>query len=307
MSTIKINEINIPVFGKCLHLCNNFVELYVTLDFGPRIIHFSGLGKPNMMYQDTEKKTLGEKYDCFEGDHIILYGGHRLWISPEIVPRCYYPDNKPVSYNLIEGGAEFIAPIEVANNIQKIITIELHESAPSVTLNHTIKNCGNWDIELAPWCITMLDKGGKEVMPMPNRKTGYLCNRNFSYWDYSEMNDSRVYYGKDYMTLTQDESKPNPYKLGYNNEAGWAAYFNKGQVFIKYFEAQLNGFYPDNGCCFESYTNNVMLECESLGEITLLQPGEEITHVEEWELYAEDSVPENNDASIHDIVSKYIK
>jgi len=266
-----------PVFGKCVELTNGLVELRVTLDYGPRIIYCACCGMENMLWQDPEKGTLGEKYDIFDGQY-ILYGGHRLWVSPEIVPRCYHPDNEPVTVSYLENGARFTAAPERLNGIQKSITVTIDPEAPRITVAHKIKNVGTWDIQLAPWAATMLAPGGVEVMPMPSRETGLLPNRSFTFWEYSELNDSRLYLGREYLTLTQDPSKQNPFKLGYNNEAGWAAYFNKGQVFLKYFE-------PAEGECYETYTNGKFLEMETLGEFADLSPEEFVTHEEEWELY----------------------
>jgi len=274
-----------PTFGKCISISNSLVEVRVTVDFGPRIIHCSCAGMDNMFFEDTTKAVLGDKYKEFE-DQLILYGGHRLWISPEVVPRCYHPDNEPVTFMEIEKGVRFTAAVEKHNQIEKCLTVTLEDDAPRIKVMHSVRNVGMWDIQLAPWAITMLAAGGTEIMPMPNRTTELLPNRNFTFWDYSELNDSRIYFGKDYMSLVQDASKENPFKLGYNNEAGWAAYFNKGQVFLKYFEPTVDGFYPDNGCSFETYTNGKMLEMETLGEMIELEPDDFVTHQEEWELYA---------------------
>ena len=273
-----------PVFGKCVEISNSHVELRISTEFGPRVIHCSCAGMENMFYEDKEKAPLGEKYETFD-DQIILYGGHRLWLSPEVVPRCYHPDNLPVTVSEVEGGARFTAAVEKHNGIQKSITVTLEPDSPHINVSHSIRNVGLWDIELAPWAITMLAPGGTEIMPMPSRVTELLPNRNFTFWDYSELDDPRLHLGKKYISLRQDPSKQNPFKLGYNNEAGWAAYFNKGQVFLKYFEPTIGGFYPDNGCCFETYTNGNMLEMESLGEMFELEPDDFITLEEEWELY----------------------
>lgn len=306
MAGIKISKVIDKSFGSCVKMENGLVELMVTTDFGPRVISFSRTGMENMLYQDPDKQKLGDPYEIYEGDQISLYGGHRIWVSPEEVPRCYYPDNHPVTCTEIENGMEFAAPVEKWNNIQKILSITLMEDAPIVKLAHTVKNCGTWDVEFAPWCITMTDKGGKLVIPMPDRKTGYLCNRNISLWDYSAMNDERVYWGKDYITLTQNPGIAQPFKLGINNEAGWGACFNKGQVMIKFFEPVPGGLYPDNGCCFEAYTNDVMLEVESLGEFVCLQPDETVTHEEEWEIYEAPKVPSNDEEEIRTIMEEYL-
>jgi len=287
MAKVTTSPMTDPNFGKCIKITNGLVELHVTVEFGPRVIYCACAGMENMFWQDTTKALLGEKYEVYD-DQLIPYGGHRLWISPEIVPRCYHPDNLPVTVADVENGVRFTAAVEKYNGIQKSMTVILDPDAPHVKVVHTIRNVGLWDIQLAPWAITMMDAGGVEVMPMPNRVTELLPNRNFTFWDYSELNDSRLYLGKDYLTLSQDPAKENPFKLGYNNEAGWAAYFNKGQVFLKYFEPTLDGFYPDNGCCYETYTNGKMLEMESLGEMVELEPDDFVTLEEEWELYAAD-------------------
>ena len=305
MGKITASKVVDGNFGNCVRLTNGIVEALVTLDFGPRVISVSRKGMENMMYQDIEKKPLDPKLEEYDGQ-FTLYGGHRIWISPEVLPRCYYPDNKPVVYKKIQNGASFAAPVEDKNFIQKTIRITMTEEAPEFYVEHEVKNCGMWDIEFAIWCLTVLDGGGKEVIPMPKREAGLLSNRNISLWDYSEMNDPRVYWGKNYITLKQDKSKKNPFKLGINNEEGWAAYFNKGQVFIKSFEPSPEGFYPDNNCCFETYTNNVMLECESLSEFVLLEPGEEACHGETWEIFEADAAPSDNEKEIDKVMKKYL-
>ncbi|MDR2904090.1 MAG: DUF4380 domain-containing protein [Clostridiales bacterium] len=307
---VTFSETQDAVFGKLIKITNGIVELMVTVDVGPRIIHFSRVGMENVLYQDKEKKPLGEPQAVYGGDIIKLYGGHRVWISPELMPSCYYPDNHPVTYKeTADGnGMIFTAPVEKNNNIQKSIIVALEPDSPAVTVKNIIKNAGPFDIEIAPWAITMLAAGGVEIMPQPDRKTGYLQNKTYSFWDYADMNDPRLYLGKEYVTLRQDAAMANAFKLGYNNEHGWAAYFNKGQVFLKFIEPEVDGYYPDNGCCFETYTCDVMLEMETLGQVSLISPQSSVEHIEEWELYEDNSTPSTNDeAEIKTLMAKYIK
>ena len=148
MGKVEVSKAKNKIWGSCAKLTNGEVEILVSLEFGPRVIHLSRVGMENMMFQDPERKPIDRKVEEFE-DQFILYGGHRLWISPEVLPRCYYPDNKPVKYEKITNGASFTAPVELHNNIQKIIRITLDENAPVVHVEHEVKNCGNWDIEFA--------------------------------------------------------------------------------------------------------------------------------------------------------------
>jgi hypothetical protein len=296
-----------PIFGNLVCITNGAVELKVAVDYGPRVLHCACVGMENMFFQDPSKGVLGEKFDVYEGDQQILYGGHRLWISPEIMPRCYHPDNHPVAVEEIENGARFTAAVEKYNGIQKSMSITLAPDAPRVKVVHTIRNVGLWEKIFAPWAITMLAAGGTEVMPQVNRATVLLPNRSISLWDYAEMDDSRITWGKSYIVLQQDATKKNPFKLGYNNEAGWAAYFNKGQVFLKYFEPTVDGVYPDNGCCFESYTNAGMLEMETLGELMELEPDEFTTLEEEWELYPTPTPDLGDEVKIKQTMAQWVK
>ncbi|MDR1532026.1 MAG: DUF4380 domain-containing protein [Clostridiales bacterium] len=311
MNKLEAVKISDPVFGSCVKLTNGLVELLVTVDFGPRVISCSLSGYENLFYQDLSFSALGSPQPEFGGETLKLYGGHRIWISPEILPRCYYPDSAPVNWEKTYEDedtltVDFTAPVEKVNLIQKKMSITIEADSNGVRLEHMIKNCGLWEIELAPWCITMMAPGSKEVIPMPARSTGLLSNRHIALWDYSEMNDHRVYWGKDFITLTQDPGTAQPFKLGLNNEDGWVAIFNKGQVFFKHFEPELDELYPDDGCTYETYTNEKMLEAESLGHYVILAPGESVLHSEDWEIYKEPRVPSDDEAEIRKIIAEHL-
>lgn len=308
MAKINVSVIDNDIFGKCVKITNGIVEMHVTVDIGPRVIYFSAVGKENMFYQDKEKAPLGEVQPCYDGDITKVYGGHRIWISPEEMPRCYYPDNYPVSYEEIENGVVFTAPVEKVNYIQKVLTVIFDENSSTVKVTNTVKNVGVWNIELAVWSITQVDVGGIEVIPQVKRETGYLHNRSFVLWPYAKMNDDRMYWGNEFLTLCQDENGDGAFKVGLNNENGWGAYFNKGQVFFKFFEPEINGKnYPDNGCCYETYTNEKMLEVECLSQFVTLAPNEETSLCEEWEIHEESETFDPKDENkIKEVISRYI-
>ena len=95
-------------------------------------------------------------------------------------------------------------------------------------------------------------------------------------------------------------------KFGINNEHGFAMYFNHGDMFLKRFDAVPDGNYPDGGMCFETYTNPLFLEMESLGELKNVKPGETVSHTERWSLYRQEA-PDFTDADIDKLSEKYIK
>ena len=84
---ITFKEKEYKNFGKCLEISNGIVDLLVTLDIGPRIIRYGFCGKENMFYEDIDRLTHNKSDELKEvyGDDAVwyLYGGHRLWISPE--------------------------------------------------------------------------------------------------------------------------------------------------------------------------------------------------------------------------------
>ncbi|MGB9809934.1 MAG: hypothetical protein ACPLSA_07860, partial [Caldanaerobacter sp.] len=65
--------------------------------------------------------------------------------------------------------------------------------------------------------------------------------------------------------------------------------------------------YPDFGVSFETYTNDWMLEIETLSPLTKLKPGETVEHVEEWELYEGVYVKDIDEDVFDEIANKYCR
>jgi hypothetical protein len=70
-------------------------------------------------------------------------------------------------------------------------------------------------------------------------------------------------------------------------------------MFVKRINYYENALYPDNGCCFETYSNHNFLECETLGEFGPKPDGSTVCHVENWSLY--DGVSINNQRDENEI------
>jgi hypothetical protein len=126
------------------------------------------------------------------------------------------------------------------------------------------------------------------------------------FWPYSDITDDRFFLGNRYGTLQQVKGAPTKFKIGMNNEDGWAAVVNKGQIFLKNFDMNINGNYPDYGCNFETFTNGIFLECESLGELKTLNQNDHVTLTETWSLIeCNDTFDRKNEESIDAFVKKY--
>lgn len=305
----KINEyLN---FGSCLEISNGDVELLVTLDIGPRIIRYGMVGGTNVMYNDVDRE-LSDQTEPFSktfypGAQWQNYGGHRLWVAPEKYPNTYYPDCKPVNCHILDNGAIFIPEEQVENGVQLKIKAIMNENS-TVEITHYVTNISDKEKTLSPWSISVLNKGGLEIIPQNTVDTGLLPNRKINMWPYSNMADERVFFGENYITLKQDPNATTAFKLGLNNLKGYALYAILDSVFVKKYHHNVNGNYEDFGSSFETYTNDQILEMETLGSIATLKQGETATHIEHWAVFENTGTPDSRDEQqIDAFVKQYIK
>jgi hypothetical protein len=214
-------------------LKNAYIQIEYLTD-SLRIMGLTPAGKPNMLADISDFPRIPTPYGEF-----VFKGGHRLWHSPEAMPRTYIPDT-PLTITELPDGVILEAQTEPATGIRKRIEIRLSPDKPSVTLLHTLFNDGLWAVELAPWAITQFRLGGTVILPMPVGNVdaaGLLANRQFSLWPYAHMNDPRVKWGDEFILFKADALLP-PFKLGYFNPHGWLAYYMDGTIFRKTFHVQ---------------------------------------------------------------------
>jgi len=289
MSEIMVKKIPYDGWDNCVQVSNGKIDIIATTDVGPRILRFGFVNDVNEFCerQDQIGKT--------DGDEWRIYGGHRLWHSPEAEPRSYIPDNRPVPWDTITGGIKLSQDTEPETHIKKEMEIVLDADKPIVHIRHRLINKGLWPVKLAPWALTVMATGGKEIVPQPQRETGLLPNRVLVLWPYSKMNDHRIYWGDKYIMMAQDPNCQPPFKFGLSNEDGWAGYVNHGHMFVKRYKHQPNACYPDFGVSFETYTTDFMTEIESLGPMVELQPGTCVEHDEEWMLFDNIAMPSNEE------------
>lgn len=274
--------VNCKGWPNCVRLANESADLVVTTDVGPRVIRFGFVGGPNLLkeFEGDAGKTGGDSWRP--------YGGHRLWHAPEHSVRTYAPDNGPVEYSFADGVLRLTQSVEKTTGIQKEIEIRLSPGAAHAQLRHRIINRNLWDVELAPWCLTVMRPGGRAILPQEAYAPwpdALLPARPLVLWHYTNMSDPRFKWGKRFVQLCQDASTSEPTKFGIRNSVGWGAYVIDGQVFIKRTRLLPDATYPDFGCNWEVYTNTEMLELESLGPMSRIPAdGGRVEHVEDWNL-----------------------
>src|SRR5688572_28276409 len=94
------------------------VELISVAEIGPRIISLRiGVG-PNILFADPD--------GLFKRGDWNIWGGHRIWISPE-TEMSYHPDNQPCEVKIAGETLRLTAPPEKPSGLQK--TLEISECA----------------------------------------------------------------------------------------------------------------------------------------------------------------------------------
>ena len=172
MAKVSVKRISYSGWENCVQIKNNIVDLIVTVDVGPRIIRYGFVGRENELCE--VKSMMGSR----GGDEWKIYGGHRLWHSPEDKRRTYEPDNEPVAWEEIANGIRTKQNIEPRNRIRKEMEISLSYDNTSVTILHRLTNKGTGPVELSVWSISAMATGGKEIVPFSQRDTGLLPNRS---------------------------------------------------------------------------------------------------------------------------------
>jgi hypothetical protein len=274
-----------------LLLTNGDVELIVTLDVGPRVISYRLPGGFNVL----------KNYDAMMGGtgevEWQIRGGHRFWLAPEDLTRTYFPDNRPVKWEQTgPHAAKFVPPPEEEYGVQKEMHLALAEKGTKVTVTLKVTNVGKEPTELAPWGPTVMAPGGVEIIPLPPKRphpghiknamspADYAPNQELILWPYFDFADTRWTFGSRYVLLRQDANK-GPTKIGLAHRGGWVAYLNSGVLFVKRFDYREGASYPDLGTRYQTFSNEDMLEMETVGELHLLKPGQSAELVESWELH----------------------
>jgi hypothetical protein len=305
----------IPAFGwsRNLRLSNGDIELIVTLDVGPRILSYKFEGGTNVLkvFDDQVGKS-------GESDWMIR-GGHRLWVAPEDPEITYATDNGPVDVGEPEPGLVRLTSATDRAGFRKEIDIRLESTGSGVELIHRIRNVSAGPMEVAAWALTVIAPGGTEIIPLPAKSphpghpskarsaSDFAPNLTMVLWPFTDLGDDRWRFGQRYITLAQHPGR-GPTKIGLAHTCRAVGYLNGDTLFVKRFAApDRSSEYPDRGCNFETFTNQDMLEMESLGPLVDLVAGESVELIEQWELHGGvGHFDRSDESSIESAVGSYL-
>jgi hypothetical protein len=298
-------------WNKNLKLSNDSVELIVTLEVGPRIISFRPLDGKNVLKVVAEQSGKSNEPDW------KIRGGHRLWTAPEDYDRIidgrsltYVLDNSPVEHRIegeLRGRVSHMMTHPEKIFREMIVTLET--SGPRVTVEHHVTNCGDAQLEFAPWALSVMAENGYAIIPRPplgSHPDDFLPNQLIVVWPFTDLSDPRLQLGQRVTRLKQGAGKP--LKIGLRHAEKWVGYVLGDQLFLKTIPLIEGATYPDQGANFETFTNHEILELESLGPIKKVLPGETVSHLESWAVFSGVSLPDTlDDEALLEAVGTYIR
>lgn len=284
-----------------VRITNEHAELIVTLDVGPRVISYRTARGENV-FKNFDTQLGGTNEPEWKSR-----GGHRFWLAPEDAVLSYIPDNAPVQHRVLSdySVATSNAPTDQLP-IRKVLTVALAHDSARVTVTHRAENHGSQPWELATWGLSVMAPGGIEIIPQPplgEHPRDLLSTRTMTLWSFTDMSDPRWRWGRRFITLRQANAGPT--KIGIAHREKWIAYHRADSLFVKTIEYREGASYPDFGCNFETFTNEEMLEVESLGSLVELAPGESTEHTEQWTLFDGVSGPPADENAIAEWVAPF--
>ncbi|MBX9599790.1 MAG: hypothetical protein K2X35_02260 [Bryobacteraceae bacterium] len=279
----------------CVRIENGVVDLVVPRGFGPRVMRFGFVNGPNLF------KIFAP--DPPEAPAARIRGGHRLWVAPEIPDITWVNDTAPVQVDVQADSVVATGTLEPASGLVKQMTIAMRGAA--VGIRHQVTNSGPSSMLLAPWALTQMAPGGWGISAFPPKgehPRDLLPNGALILWPYTDLTDPRWRLLRKYYALQQDPER-GPNKAGGFLEQTWGAYLLADHLFIKRSTGVSGATYPDMGCSFEVFTNQHMLELETLGPLVTLAPGESVTHEERWSLHRGVALAEWTDEELDRVIA----
>jgi len=277
----------------CIKLSNGTVDIIATTAIGPRLLFYGPTGGRNVLalYPEATKETALGIWKP--------YGGHRLWVWPEVFPATYAPDNDPIEYAVeSDRGLVLRQPMDKAG-MQKEIRATMSHEGTSVRIEQTVTSHSLWPVDIAAWAISVVEPGISIVprVPFQSHKDYVPVTQPIAICAFTDLQDPRFTLGLKYLLLRGDPSRSSSQKLGLRNKQEWCAHLMENLLFVKTFAHDDRADYPDYGVNTEVYTEGRFQELELLGPHRIVSTGESLTLTEEWNLFSDVEVgtPENLD------------
>jgi hypothetical protein len=245
-------------------------KMIVATDFGPRIMHLSINDHSNILFRDSEGK--------YRNGNWQIYGGHRLWLSPENL-RNLTPNNEKCEIDIKENSFT-VKKLDKKTQFEKAITITEKNNHFMVT--HTIINKSEYLQSGALWALTCLKPAGTIFIPWAT--PGSFKMSKIIYWNEwigqtTNVNSAQFSRNNDYFFININGEMS---KVGSAAYDGYVGITTDTYTFIKKFNRQATNDYPDDNCAVECYTCEDFVELETLSPNMAFLPGICYSHTEKW-------------------------
>lgn len=278
---MSMDSVSYAGLDGCIRISNGSVELIVTTAVGPRILFYGPAGGRNILgsFPDSSVQTALGAWKP--------YGGHRLWVWPELFPATYAPDNDPVEHEA-DGELSIVLrrPVDSAA-IEKQMRVTLAPQGTGVVVEQTITSRNLWPVDIAVWAVTIVQSGTGIVPRVPFRTHDeYVpATQPLALCAFTDLQDPRFTLGKKYILLRADPKHSDSQKFGLRNKEGWCAHLSEGTLFVKSFAHENRALYPDYGVNTEVYVEGSFMEMELMGPRKVVWPGESLSFREEWHFF----------------------
>lgn len=257
-------------------IANNVYQITIPIDIGIRILGLSHNGDSNWLHVSEE--DAGKKGE----EAWRLYGGHRLWIAPEHPELSYESDNDPITWSQTENGILLIQKPGKWTGLEKQMQISFSEKG--INLLHRIINRSHAPVKPSLWPITALRGEGRATLPVAcDTGPGLNPGGSVILWPYTKMNDQRISWDASSLCIEHKPSSALKMGVSRTGDSCRLTYNRQGKTFSKEFRTP-HGSYPDLGCVAQCYTNENLIELESLSPLTDVPPGSALEHLETWSI-----------------------
>lgn len=242
--------------------------------FGPRVTDLRFGDSPNLLAVLDEDVAVDHPTGPFR-----FRGGHRLWAAREVPQITYAPDDHSCTVETFGTGLVIAGPSDAAG-LTKRITVAADTGG--LRVDHAIENQGHAILEIAPWSITQFPLGGLALLPLGGTASpGNLQGSSrLVTWPYTSLTDTRLGW-RDAGVAVAAAQGPS-LKIGSGPSPGRLGYLREGWLFMKEIPDAQPGEYADHGAVGQVFTGESFCELESLGPITVLEPGQSAWHREHW-------------------------
>ena len=260
-------------------------EVVVVPEIG-RVMSFRLAGGENVFWDDP---SLYGKPVNPEAAEWINFGGDKSWPAPEADWGRYtgrkewHPppafDAAPVDVRV--DGRELIltSPVDPYYGIQVTRRLALARGEPKLTITTTYERVAGAPAKVGVWVISQFKDPVAVYVPL--REKSLFSN---GFVKFSEGPWTNVVAEGGLLRINRDPAKPH--KLG--SDGGQLLWVG-AQVMCLVTSSRVPGAeYPDQGASVEVYTNpdpKTYVELETLGPLSLMNPGDKITRVNTYQLY----------------------